>query len=102
MRSGKTTNRPGSSSGGFSKLVDQKKEQSLDLKKENSELRTLHKTSEIERLRLLDLVKTQQKRIEELNERAIESENKLNEQRRRSANLEKQLEKMKLQDSKSK
>jgi hypothetical protein len=50
---------------------------------------------------LVELVKTLQKRIEEMNEKTMENENKLNEQRRRNANLEKQIEKTKIQDSKS-
>ena len=52
-------------------------------------------------MRLMELVKTLQKRIEELNEKSMENENKLNEIRRRSADLEKQLEKSKIQDSKN-
>jgi uncharacterized protein YlxW (UPF0749 family) len=52
-------------------------------------------------MRLLDLVKTLQKRVEELNDKALDHENKLNEQRRRSATLEKQLEKNKLHDPKT-
>ena len=61
----------------------------------------MHKTSEIERIRLLDLVKSLQKRIEDLNEKSMESENRLNEQLRRNANLEKQLEKSRIPDPKS-
>jgi hypothetical protein len=93
------SHRPASSTSSLNaKMIEQKKEQSIDLKKENCEIKTLYKTSEVERLRLLDLVKTLQKRIEELNEKSIENENRVNEQRRRSANLEKQLEKNKLLD----
>jgi len=71
------------------------------LKLENNELKTLNKTSEIERMRLMELVKSLQKRIEELNEKAMDNENKLNELRRKSVNLEKQIEKSKLQESKN-
>lgn len=71
------------------------------MKLENNELKTLNKTSEIERMRLMELVKTLQKRIEEMNEKSMENENKLNEIRRRSAVLEKQIEKSKIQDSKN-
>lgn len=80
-------------------VVEQKKENQIDLKLENSELKTLYKSSEIERVRLLELVKSQQKRIEELNEKTLETENRLNEERRRSANLEKQIERIKLIDT---
>ena len=100
MRSALTNQRPQSSSGLNAKLIEQQKEQSKDLRLEISELTTLHKTSEIERVRLLELVKTLQKRIEDLNEKAMDSENRLNEQRRRCANSEKQIEKLKLSDSK--
>ncbi len=102
IRSAKVSHRPASSTSSLNaKAIEQKKEQNIDLKKENCEIKTLYKTSEVERLRLLDLVKTLQKRIEDLNEKVIENENKVNEQRRRSANLEKQLEKSKLLDSKT-
>lgn len=80
--------------------IEQKKQNQVELKLENCELKTLYKTSECERLRLLELVKSQQKRIEELNEKALENENRLNEQRRRCAALEKQVEKLKLTDTK--
>lgn len=98
--------RPSSSSNNNSLLntktiVDQKKENQVDLKLENCELKTLLKTSEIERIRLLDLVKSQQKRIEELNDKSLEVENRLNEERRRCVNFEKQVEKLKLQDKHS-
>ena len=86
------------------KTIDQKKVvdrcSSIDAQLENCELKTLYKTSEIERLRLLELVKSLQKRIEELNDKKLEAENRLNEERRRSANLEKQIEKLKIQDNK--
>ncbi len=102
MRSAKTTQRPSSSSGGLNaKLIEQRKEKSTDYKVENSELRTLYNASEIERVRLMELVKTLQKRIEEMNEKSIENENKLNEQRRRCATLEKQNERLKLSETKS-
>lgn len=83
------------------KTIDQKKDRSVDLKLENCELKTLYKTSEIERLRLLELVKSLQKRIEELNDKSLENENRLNEERRRCANFEKQIEKLKIQDNKN-
>lgn len=79
-------------------LLNAKKDNQVDLKLENCELKTLLKTSEIERVRLLELVKTQQKRIEEMNEKTLEVENRLNEERRRCANLDKQVERLKLQD----
>lgn len=102
MRSSMNNQRPQSSQNGLNaKLIDQKKELTKDYKLEISELTTLHKTSEIERVRLLELVKTLQKRIEELNDKSMDNENKLNEQRRRSVNSEKQLEKLKLQENKS-
>lgn len=82
------------------KTVEKVKERNVDLKLENCELKTLYKTSEIEKMRLQELVKSLQKRIEEMNEKSLENENKLNEERRRAANLEKQIEKFKLQDSK--
>lgn len=82
-------------------IVDQKKDRQVDLKLEISELKTLYKTSEIERVRLMELAKTQQKRIEELNEKKLEIENRLNEERRRCVNLEKQIEKQKLQEKNS-
>lgn len=81
--------------------IEQRKEQNIDLKMENRELKTLNKTGEIERERLLDLVKTLQKRIEDLTEKSIDHENQLNSQKRRAVELEKQLEKQKLNDSKS-
>lgn len=79
-------------------LLNAKKDNQVDLKLENCELKTLLKTSEIERVRLLELAKTQQKRIEEMNEKTLEVENRLNEERRRCANLDKQVERLKLQD----
>lgn len=94
---GSANQRP-NSSGLSAKVIEQQKEQSKDFKLEISELTTLHKSSEIERVRLVELVKTFQKRIEELNEKAMDSENRYNEQRRRCVNFEKQIEKMKLQD----
>jgi hypothetical protein len=101
IRSGKPQSggnqRPASSLN--AKAIEQKKEASVDFKLENCELKTLYKTSEIERLRLLELVKSLQKRIEDFNERSLENENKLNEERRRSVNLEKQMEKLKLADN---
>lgn len=100
--SGKPSNqRPQSVTNLNAKLIEQKKENLTSLKLENNELKTLNKTSEIERMRLMELVKTLQKRIEDLNEKSIESENKLFELRRKSVNIEKQLEKSKLQDSKN-
>ena len=94
--------RPASSTiASATKIIENKKEVNIDYKLENNELKTLNKASEIERLRLTELVKTLQKRIEDLNEKSMDNENKLNEQRRRCANLEKQLEKSKLQDSKN-
>jgi hypothetical protein len=100
MRNAKS--RPASSTiANAAKIIENKKEVSIDFKLENNELKTLNKASEIERLRLTELVKTLQKRIEDLNDKSMDSENKLNEQRRRCANLEKQLEKSKLQDSKN-
>ena len=81
------------------KAIEQKKDQHIDYKLENNELKTLNKASEIERVRLTDLLKTLQKRIEELNEKAMDYENKLNEQKRRCVNLEKQLERAKIQES---
>lgn len=104
MRSSAANTRAQSSSGLNAKLIDQQKENNKNLteyKLEISELTTLHKTSEIERVRLLELVKTLQKRIEDLNDKAMDNENKLNEQRRRCANYEKQIEKNKITDSKS-
>lgn len=83
------------------KVIEQRKEQNLDYKLENSELKTLYKSSEVERLRLLDLVKTLQKRIDEYNEKSLDMENKYNEQRRKLAHAEKQLERLKLVDSKN-
>ena len=94
--------RPASSTiASATKIIENKKEVNIDFKLENNELKTLNRASEIERLRLTELVKTLQKRIEDLNEKSMDNENKLNEQRRRCANLEKQLEKSKLQDSKN-
>lgn len=92
--------RPPSSGGLNAKLIEQKKELARDYKLEISELTTLHKTSEIERVRLLELVKSLQKRLEDLNEKAMEAENRFNEQRRKSATMEKQMEKLKLQEAK--
>lgn len=92
--------RPPSSGGLNAKLIEQKKELARDYKMEISELTTLHKTSEIERVRLLELVKSLQKRVEDLNEKAMEAENRFNEQRRKSATMEKQMEKLKLQEAK--
>jgi len=83
------------------KFIEQQKEKSKDLRLEISEMTTLYKTSEVERVRLLELVKTLQKRIEDLNEKAMDSENKLNEQRRRFASSEKQVERLKISDSKA-
>lgn len=82
-------------------MIEQKKDLSKDYKLEISELNTLYKTSEIERVRLLELVKTLEKRIQELNDKLMDSENKLNEQRRRCANSEKQIEKLKIQEPKN-
>ena len=81
------------------KAIEQKKEINIDYKLENNELKTLNKASEIERVRLTDLLKTLQKRIEELNEKVLDYENKLNEQKRRCVNLEKQIERSKIQET---
>lgn len=83
------------------KTIEQRKGQNIDFKLENSELKTLQKSSEVERLRLVELVKTLQKRIDEYNEKNLEIENKYNEQRRKLANAEKQIERLKLTDAKS-
>ena len=101
MRNGKTSvaaaNRPSSSNGLNARYVEKRRDSQMDFKLENCELKTLYKTSEIERLRLMDLAKNLQRRVEEMSERIVESENKLNEQRRRAAHLDKQLERSKLQ-----
>ena len=55
------------------KVIEQKKEINTDFKLENNELKTLNKASEIERVRLTDLLKTLQKRIEDLNEKLMDS-----------------------------
>ena len=81
--------------------IEMRREQNVDLKMENRELKTLNKTGEIERERLLDLVKTLQKRIEDLTDKGIDYENQLNSHKRKCVDLEKQLEKQKLNDSKS-
>jgi hypothetical protein len=72
-----------------------------ELKQKYHELVTLNKSSEIERTRLLELVKTLQKRLESFSEKFVETENKFNEQRRRCVNLEKQIEKSKLDSTNS-
>ena len=90
---------PKSSGGLNAHDIEMRKEQSVDMKLENKELKILSKSSEVERLRLMELVKTLQKRVEELVEKNITSDNQYNEMRRRCANLEKQLEKSKLGDS---
>ena len=97
----RASQRPASSSSLNAKAIEQKKEKNLDLKLELVELKTLNKSTEIERVRLMELVKTLQKRIEELNEKYIENENKLNEQKRKCVSLEKQVEKLKIQDPKN-
>ena len=94
---------PKSSNGGLNAHdIEMRKEQSVDMKLENKELKILNKSTEVERLRLMELVKTLQKRVEELVEKNITSDNQYNEARRRCANLEKQLEKSKLGDSSGK
>lgn len=69
-----------------------------DLKIEFHELKTLSKSNDIERSRLMELVKTLQKRLENANERAVDFENKYNEQRRKIVSLEKQLERIKMEN----
>ena len=90
---------PKSSNGLNAHDIETRKEQSVDMKLENKELKILNKSSEVERLRLMELVKTLQKRVEELVDKTVTSDNQFNEMRRRCANLEKQLEKSKLGDS---
>ena len=93
--------RPPTPSSANNSLLNAKaiQEKKTDYKLEHSELKTLYTTSEIERLRLVDLVKTLQKRLEEQSEKLVDTENRLNEQRRRGANLEKQIERLKLQET---
>jgi hypothetical protein len=67
-----------------------------ELKIDYHELNTLSKSLEVERDRLIELVRLLQTRFEEANQKLVESDNKYNEQRRRCVNLEKQLEKSKL------
>ncbi len=99
LRSAKSTNPKNITNSLNAKTIDQKKEINIDYKLENNELKTLNKASEIERVRLTDLLKTLQKRIEELNEKILDYENKLNEQKRRCVNLEKQIERTKMQET---
>jgi hypothetical protein len=95
--SSKLSSRPGSSNA--NELVNKKDFD--DLKIEFHELKTLSKSNDIERARLMELVKTLQKRLENANERAVDFENKYSEQRRKIVSLEKQLERIKLENSAS-
>ena len=99
LRSAKSTNQKNNINSLNAKAIEQKKEINIDYKLEINELKTLNKASEIERVRLTDLLKTLQKRIEELNEKILDYENKLNEQKRRCINLEKQIERSKMQEN---
>jgi hypothetical protein len=97
-----TSKRPLSSTSTSSlnvKLIEQSKVYDVaSLKLENSELSTLNKANEIERQRLIELMKALQKRIDELNEKCVKGEKKLNDQSRKCIVLERQLEKYKLQE----
>ncbi|XP_017578432.2 coiled-coil domain-containing protein 13 [Pygocentrus nattereri] len=61
-----------------------------------SEYKALYQAANVERDRLLELAKVQQRREEEAKQRCLEVEQKLREERRRSVTLEQQLERAKL------
>ena len=94
LKGTKINSRPNSANGVNSQ--NSYKKEYEELKQQYHELVTLNKSSEIERTRLLELVKTLQKRLESFSEKFVDNENKFNEQRRRCVTLEKQLEKSKL------
>lgn len=107
LRGAKINSRPNSASGNNkdnnskNDANNSYKKEFEELKLEYHELKTLSKSSDIERTRLLELVKTLQKRLEVINEKLVETEDKYNELRRKSVNLEKQIEKSKLDSSNS-
>ncbi|KAL6491325.1 hypothetical protein MHYP_G00016700 [Metynnis hypsauchen] len=61
-----------------------------------SEYKALYQAAEVERDRLLELAKVQQRREEEAKQRCLEVEQKLRDERRRSVTLEQHLERAKL------
>ena len=98
LKGTKISSRPNSATGHNNNHLKKEYE---ELKLQYHELVTLNKSSDIERTRLLELVKTLQKRLENLNEKYVDVENKFNEQRRRCVNLEKQVEKANLESNSS-
>ncbi|XP_072544785.1 coiled-coil domain-containing protein 13 [Salminus brasiliensis] len=64
------------------------------------EYRALYQAANVERDRLLELAKVQQRREEEVKQRCVEIEQKLRDERRRSVILEQQLERLKLDTEK--
>ncbi|XP_049337892.1 coiled-coil domain-containing protein 13 isoform X1 [Astyanax mexicanus] len=64
------------------------------------EYRALYQAANVERDRLLELNKLQERSVEEGKRRCVETEQKLRDERRRSVLLEQQLEKMKLDSEK--
>ncbi len=97
LKGTRINSRPNSANGNNNSF----KKEYEELKQKYHELVTLNKSSEIERTRLLELVKTLQKRLESFSEKFVETENKFNEQRRRCVTLEKQIEKSKLDSTNS-
>ncbi|XP_025928011.1 coiled-coil domain-containing protein 13 isoform X2 [Apteryx rowi] len=66
-----------------------------------AEHKALCQAAEVERNRLLELVTVLQKRVEEGNDKVLEAEKKLQEERRRCVILEQQLEKLKMDPGKN-
>jgi hypothetical protein len=100
-RGTKIISRPSSSANNKHDAAANARKDYEELKIDYHELKTLRKSLEVERDRLIELVRLLQSRLEEMNEKLVESDNKYNEQRRRCVNLEKQLEKLKLDGNNS-
>ncbi|KAM4705197.1 coiled-coil domain-containing protein 13 [Rhinophrynus dorsalis] len=66
------------------------------LQTQNTEYRALCQAAEVERDRLMELVSVLQRRVEDSNEKVLNTERKLQEERRRSVLLEQQIEKIKM------
>ncbi len=67
----------------------------MKLLKDDKDLKCINAALETERNRLVEFIKTLQKRLENTNTQLIEQENKLTEQRKMNVRLEKDMEKAK-------
>ncbi|XP_069503862.1 coiled-coil domain-containing protein 13 [Ambystoma mexicanum] len=96
-----SANQPPFGSNGISsrRFCDGSEKNSLHI--QITEYRALCQAAEVERDRLMELVTVLQKRVEEGSEKVLDAERKLQEERRRNAIFEQQLEKMKMESGRN-